>query len=87
MDSPTMTAAVQQLVTLESTGVIGSDFVGGSGSISGETGFHGKYAMYMDGTWRPTRTSTPTSPGYTTEPIPAGPVDRFRWSVAKDLSC
>jgi len=74
MDSPTMTAAVQQLVTLESTGVIGSDFVGGSGSISGETGFPtGKYAMYMDGPWATNTYKQANFTGYTTEPIPAGP--------------
>jgi len=60
-------------VTLESTGVIGSDFVGGSGSISGETGFPtGKYAMYMDGPWATTRTSRPTSP--------VTPRSQFCWS-------
>jgi multiple sugar transport system substrate-binding protein len=69
-----MIAAVQQLVTLESTGVIGSDFVGGSGSISGETGFPtGKYAMYMDGPWATNTYKQANFTGYTTEPIPAGP--------------
>jgi multiple sugar transport system substrate-binding protein len=74
MDSPAMEAAVQQLVTLESTGVIGSDFVGGSGAISGETGFPtGKYAMYMDGPWATNTYKQANFTGYGTEPIPPGP--------------
>jgi multiple sugar transport system substrate-binding protein len=74
INSPTMIAAVQQLVTLESTGVIGSDFVGGSGAISGETGFPtGKYAMYMDGPWATNTYKQANFTGYGTEPIPAGP--------------
>lgn len=74
MDSSAMVAAVQQLVTLETTGVIGSDFVGGSGAISGETGFPtGKYAMYMDGPWATNTYKQANFTGYGTEPIPPGP--------------
>jgi multiple sugar transport system substrate-binding protein len=74
MDSATMEAAVQQLVTLDTTGVIGSDFVGGSGAISGETGFPtGKYAMYMDGPWATNTYKQADFTGYGTEPIPPGP--------------
>lgn len=74
MDSATMTSALQQLVTLDTSGVIGSDMVGGSGSISGETGFPlGQYAMYMDGPWAPTTYKAAGFTGYTMEPIPAGP--------------
>ena len=45
-------AAVQMLVNLEKAGVIGSDFLGGAGAVSGEEGFpKGQYAMYIDGPW------------------------------------
>jgi multiple sugar transport system substrate-binding protein len=45
-------AAIQDLVNLDKAGDIGSDFVGGSGSVSGETAFpKGEYAMYIDGPW------------------------------------
>ena len=61
-------------MTLDTSGVIGSDFVGGSGAISGETGFPtGEYAMYMDGPWAPTTYKAAGFTGYGTEPIPAGP--------------
>ena len=74
MDSATMVAAVQQLVTLDTTGVIGSDMVGGSGAISGETGFPiGQYAMYMDGPWAVNTYKQANFTDYGTEPIPPGP--------------
>ena len=41
-----------QLLSLYKAGDIGTDFLGGSGAISGETGFpKGQYAMYIDGPW------------------------------------
>lgn len=74
MNSPATEAAVQELVTLDTTGVIGSDFVGGSGAISGETGFPtGQYAMYMDGPWATTTYKDANFTGYGTELIPKGP--------------
>jgi multiple sugar transport system substrate-binding protein len=74
MNSPATEAAVQELVTLDTTGVIGSDMVGGSGAISGETGFPtGQYAMYMDGPWATTTYKDANFTGYGTELIPAGP--------------
>ena len=55
-------------------GVIGSDMVGGSGAISGETGFpKGEYAMYLDGPWAPTTYKDAEFTGYGTSLIPAGP--------------
>ena len=40
------------LVDLLNAGDIGSDFLGGASSVSGETGFpKGEYAMYLDGPW------------------------------------
>jgi multiple sugar transport system substrate-binding protein len=74
MDSATMTACVQQLVTDEQTGVIGSDMAGGSGSISGETGFPtGSYAMYFDGPWAPTSYKAEGFTDYGTALLPKGP--------------
>jgi multiple sugar transport system substrate-binding protein len=69
-----MVSAVQQLVNLDKKGVIGSDMKGGSGAISGETGFPlGQYAMYMDGPWATTTYKQANFKGWGTVPIPAGP--------------
>jgi len=66
--------AVSTLVNLYKEGVIGSDFVGGSGAISGETGFpKGEYAMYLDGPWATTTYKDAGFTGYGTSLIPAGP--------------
>jgi multiple sugar transport system substrate-binding protein len=74
MDSSTMSTCVQQLVTDEQSGVIGSDMAGGSGSISGETGFpKGQYAMYFDGPWAPTSYKAEGFTGYGTATLPVGP--------------
>ncbi len=52
MNGTATEAAIQQLVNLDKAGDIGSDFLGGSGAVSGETGFpKGEYAMYIDGPW------------------------------------
>ena len=60
-------------MTLYKEGVIGSDFVGGSGSISGETGFPtGEYAMYLDGPWATTTYREDKFTGYGTSLIPRG---------------
>ncbi|MGO9150612.1 MAG: extracellular solute-binding protein [Acidimicrobiales bacterium] len=73
MNSPQTEGAVQTLVTLYKEGVIGSDFVGGSGSISGETGFPtGAYAMYLDGPWATTTYREDKFTGYGTSLIPRG---------------
>ncbi len=61
-------------MSLYKQGVIGSDFVGGSGAISGETGFpKGEYAMYLDGPWATTTYKDAGFTGYGTSLIPAGP--------------
>ena len=74
MDSPATESAVQTLVTLDQTGVIGSDMAGGSGAISGETGFPlGSYAMYMDGPWAVNTYKQANFTDYGTEQIPKGP--------------
>lgn len=74
MNGAATKAAVQTLVTLDKTGVIGSDMVGGSGSISGETGFPtGAYAMYFDGPWAPTTYKADKFTGYGLALLPRGP--------------
>ncbi len=74
MDGAATTRAVTTLVNLYKAGDIGSDFVGGSGSISGETGFPlGEYAMYFDGPWAPTTYKADGFKGYSTALLPKGP--------------
>ncbi|MFI5035015.1 MAG: extracellular solute-binding protein [Acidimicrobiales bacterium] len=74
MDSSTMIAAVQQLITFQASGVIGSDMAGGSGAISGETGFPlGQYAMYLDGPWATNTYKQAGFTGYGTVIDPPGP--------------
>ncbi|HXY44847.1 MAG TPA: extracellular solute-binding protein [Acidimicrobiales bacterium] len=52
MDSAATETAVSALYSLLKEGVIGSDFRGGSGAVSGEEGFpKDEYAMYIDGPW------------------------------------
>ena len=67
-------AAIQQLVNLDKAGDIGSDFVGGSGAVSGETGFpKGEYAMYIDGAWAVPTYRNEKFSAYGTALFPAGP--------------
>ena len=74
MDSSATQAAVQQLITFQQSGVIGSDFAGGSGAISGETGFPtGQYAMYLDGPWATTTYKNANFTGYGTALVPGNP--------------
>ncbi len=77
MNGPATEATIQELVNLDKAGDIGSDLVGGSGSVSGETAFpKGEYAMYIDGPWAyPTyaaeKFTTPAN--YGMELMPSGP--------------
>jgi multiple sugar transport system substrate-binding protein len=74
MDGKATLTVLAHLVALEKAGVIGSDFVGGSGSVSGETGFpKGQYAMYSDGPWATTTYKQAGFSGYGVELEPAGP--------------
>lgn len=52
VNSKATEATLQELVNLYKAGDVGSDFRGGAGSISGETGFpKDEYGMYIDGPW------------------------------------
>jgi multiple sugar transport system substrate-binding protein len=74
MDSSATEAAVQTLVTLYKKGDIGTDFLGGTGAISGEEGFpKGQYAMYIDGPWAvPTFAADKGVPPYGIALFPSG---------------
>ncbi|MDA8266607.1 MAG: extracellular solute-binding protein, partial [Actinomycetota bacterium] len=65
---------LQILLNLDKNGNIGSDFKGGAGAISGETGFpKGQYAMYIDGPWAvPTYAALKPKPNYGMALIPTG---------------
>ncbi|MGA3218495.1 MAG: extracellular solute-binding protein [Acidimicrobiales bacterium] len=74
MNGTATEAAIQQLVNLDKAGDIGSDFVGGSGAVSGETGFpKGEYAMYIDGPWAVPTYRQANFSGYGMALFPAGP--------------
>jgi len=52
MNGTATESAITELVSLDKAGDIGSDFVGGSGAVSDETGFSkGDYAIEIDGPW------------------------------------
>jgi multiple sugar transport system substrate-binding protein len=74
MDSPATEAAVQTLVNLYKAGDIGTDFLGGTGAVSGEEGFpKGQYAMYIDGPWAvPTFAADKNVPSYGIAQFPSG---------------
>jgi multiple sugar transport system substrate-binding protein len=74
LDSPATEAAVQTLVNLYRKGDIGTDFLGGTGAISGEEGFpKGQYAMYIDGPWAvPTFAADKNVPNYGIAVFPSG---------------
>lgn len=74
LDSAKTDAAVQELVNLDKEGIIGSDFVGGSGAVSGEVGMpKGIYAMYIDGPWAVPTFQGDHFSGYGLAPFPKGP--------------
>jgi multiple sugar transport system substrate-binding protein len=74
MNGTATEGAVQELANLDKAGDIGSDFVGGSGAVSGETGFpKGEYAMYIDGPWAIPTYAQEKFSGYGTALFPTGP--------------
>jgi multiple sugar transport system substrate-binding protein len=74
MDGHATETAVQTLVNLYKDGDIGTDFLGGTGAVSGEEGFpKGQYAMYIDGPWAvPTFAAVNDMPTYGISLFPAG---------------
>ena len=74
MNGTATDAAVAKLVDADNAGYVGSDFLGGSGAVSGETGFpKGTYAMYIDGPWAIPTFKGDKFSGYGTALFPAGP--------------
>jgi multiple sugar transport system substrate-binding protein len=80
-------AAVQKLVNLEKQGVIGTDFLGGAGAVSGEEGFpKGEYAMYIDGPWAvPTYAALKPVPDYGIAMFPSGSAGSFSTVGGEDV--
>ncbi|HUB68941.1 MAG TPA: extracellular solute-binding protein [Acidimicrobiales bacterium] len=86
MNGTATEAAVQQLVNLDTAGDVGSDFVGGSGAISGETGFpKGEYAMYIDGPWAVPTYRQEHFSGWSTALFPTGPGGSISTVGGEDL--
>jgi multiple sugar transport system substrate-binding protein len=73
MDGKATLTILAHLISLDKAGVIGSDFKGGSGAVSGETGFpKGQYAMYLDGPWATNTYKQAGFSGYGTALVPSG---------------
>jgi multiple sugar transport system substrate-binding protein len=87
LNSPATVAAVQQLVNLKKQGVIGTDFLGGAGAVSGEEGFpKGQYAMYIDGPWAvSTYAALKPVPNYGIAMFPAGSAGSFSTVGGEDV--
>jgi multiple sugar transport system substrate-binding protein len=79
LNSAATVGELSTLTGLFSSGVVGSDILGGTGVVSGEQGFPtGKYAMYIDGPWAVGTYSggTPAltyGKQYSIAPMPSGP--------------
>jgi ABC-type glycerol-3-phosphate transport system substrate-binding protein len=74
MNGAATEAAVQQLANAYKARQIGTDFLGGSGAVSGETGFpKGTYAMYIDGPWAIPTYNQEKFSAYGTSLVPSGP--------------
>jgi multiple sugar transport system substrate-binding protein len=80
-------AEVTTLDGLLKAGDIGSDFRGGSGAVSGETGFpKGEYAMYLDGPWAvPTYSALTPPPDYGIAAVPTGAAGSISTVGGEDL--
>jgi multiple sugar transport system substrate-binding protein len=73
MNGAATEATITELLGLEKAGDIGSDFVGGSGAVSDETGFSkGEYAMEVDGPWAVPTFSGTSGLNYGVATFPAG---------------
>ena len=87
MSDASTEAEVSTLDNLLKAGDIGSDFRGGSGAVSGETGFpKGEYAMYLDGPWAvPTYSALTPPPDYGIAPVPTGSAGSISTVGGEDL--
>jgi multiple sugar transport system substrate-binding protein len=87
LDDPATVTAVEQLVNLHKAGDIGTDFLGGTGAVSGEEGFpKGQYAMYIDGPWAvSTYAALKPVPDYGISQFPTGSAGSFSTVGGEDL--
>ena len=79
-------STLQEMVNLRNAGVIGTDFLGGSGAVSGETAFpKGEYAMYIDGPWAVPTYRQEKFTGYGMALMPKGPGGSISTVGGEDL--
>jgi multiple sugar transport system substrate-binding protein len=87
MNGSATESVLQELVNLYKAGDVGKDFLGGSGSVSGETGFpKGEYAMYIDGPWAVPTYREEHFSGYGMELIPKGTAGSISVVGGEDLA-
>jgi multiple sugar transport system substrate-binding protein len=86
MNGKATEATLQELANLDKAGDIGSDFVGGAGAVSGETGFpKDEYAMYIDGPWAVPTYRQEHFSAYGMALIPKGPAGSISVVGGEDL--
>jgi len=86
MNGTATEATVTELLGLQKAGDIGSDFVGGSGAVSDETGFSkGEYAMEIDGPWAVPTFNAASGLDYGVAQFPAGPGGSISTVGGEDL--
>jgi len=87
LDDTATESAVVNLVTLRKAGDIGTDFLGGTGAVSGEAGFpKGEYAMYIDGPWAvATYAADKKVPPYGISLFPKGPAGSISTVGGEDV--
>lgn len=86
MNGSATEATITELVNLDKAGDIGSDFVGGSGAVSDETGFSkGEYAMEIDGPWAVPTFNAVSGLNYGVAQFPAGPGGSISTVGGEDL--
>ena len=86
MNGPATESAITELVSLDKAGDIGSDFVGGSGAVSDETGFSkGEYAIEIDGPWAVPTFKAASGLSYGVTLFPSGPGGSISTVGGEDL--
>lgn len=86
MNGTATEAAITELINLDKAGDIGSDFVGGSGAVSDETGFSkGQYAIEIDGPWAVPTFNEAKGLNYGVAMFPSGPGGSISTVGGEDL--
>jgi multiple sugar transport system substrate-binding protein len=79
-------STLQEMLSLQKAGDIGNDFLGGSGSVSGEAALpKGEYAMYIDGPWAVPTFRQDNFTGYGMALMPKGPGGSISTVGGEDL--